>query len=131
AHQQLTQEWWRGRARFDLYISQIVLREASSGDPTAAAERLASIANLPVLSAGPEASALAQRLLAEGSLPAKAAIDALHVAIAVVNGVDYLLTWNCTHIANAAMRHKIDATCRRSGYEPVVLCTPEELVEEE
>ncbi len=56
-------------------------------------------------------------------------MDALHIAIAAVNGMDYLLTWNCTHIANAATRHKIEAICRKSGYEPVVLCTPEELME--
>jgi len=63
-------------------------------------------------------------------LPAKAAVDALHIAIAVVNGIDYLLTWNCTHIANAAMRIQIERVCRQSGYEPTVLCTPEELMEE-
>jgi hypothetical protein len=66
----------------------------------------------------------------QGSLPPKAAADALHIAIAVVNGIDYLLTWNCNHIANVAMRHQIDAICRQNGYEPVVLCTPEELMEE-
>jgi len=65
-----------------------------------------------------------------GSLPAKAAVDALHIAIAVVNGIDYLLTWNCAHIANASMRTQIERVCRQSGYEPVVLCTPEELMEE-
>lgn len=130
AHQQITREWWGTRSRFDLYVSQIVLREAGAGDPTAAEARLASLAGLPVLTAGPAASVLAQHLITEGSLPQKAAVDALHIAIAVVNGIDYLLTWNCTHIANAAMRHKIDGVCRRDGYEPVVLCTPEELMEE-
>lgn len=130
AHQEITREWWQGRTRFDLYVSQIVLREASGGDREAARLRLESISDLPVLTASPEASVLAQQLVAQGSLPAKAAVDALHIAIAVVNGIDYLLTWNCTHIANAAMRHKIEAICRQSGYEPVVLCTPEELMEE-
>jgi predicted nucleic acid-binding protein len=130
AHQEITREWWRGRTRFELYVSQIVLREASGGDPEAARLRLESISALPVLTASPEASALAQQLVAQGSLPAKAAVDALHIAIAVVNGIDYLVTWNCTHIANAAMRHKIEAICRQSGYEPVVLCTPEQLMEE-
>jgi hypothetical protein len=83
-----------------------------------------------VLTAGPEASALARHLITQGSLPPKAAVDALHIAIAVVNGIDYLLTWNCTHIANATMRRRIDAVCRQDGYEPVVLCTPEELMED-
>ena len=130
AHQQITQEWWKTRTRFDLYISQAVLREAGGGDAGAARLRLEALAGIPVLTAGPEASALAQQLIARGSLPAKAAVDALHIAIAVANGIDYLLTWNCAHIANAAMRHKIDAICRQSGYEPTVLCTPEELMEE-
>jgi predicted nucleic acid-binding protein len=130
AHQQVTQEWWNTRERFDLYISQVVLREAGSGDPAAARLRLESLSGIPILTASPEASALAQQLVARGSLPTKAAVDAVHIAVAVVNGMDYLLTWNCTHIANAAMRHKIEAICRQSGYEPVVLCTPEQLMEE-
>jgi predicted nucleic acid-binding protein len=130
AHQEITREWWSTRTRFDLFVSQIVLQEVSSGDPQAVRLRLESIAGVPVLSVSEAAGALAQRLVAEGSLPAKAAVDALHIAIAAVNGVDYLVTWNCTHIANAAMRHKIEAICRRSGYEPVVLCTPEELMED-
>lgn len=130
AHQQITLEWWETRGKFDVYVSQIVLREASSGDPAAANARMESLSGFPVLTAGPEASALAQQLLVQGSLPAKAAVDALHIAIAVVNGIDYLLTWNCTHIANATMRVRIERVCRQSGYEPVVLCTPEELMEE-
>lgn len=130
AHQQITQEWWATRARFDLYISPLVHHEASAGDPGAAKARLDALAGIPMLTAGPDASALAEKLVTQGSLPAKAAADALHIAIAVVNGIDYLLTWNCTHIANAATRHRIEAICRQDGYEPVVLCTPEELQEE-
>jgi hypothetical protein len=61
-------------------------------------------------------------------MPERAAVDALHVAVAVVNGMDYVLTWNCTHIANAAIRDKIEQTCRDAGYEPPVICTPEELM---
>lgn len=130
AHQQITREWWATRGKFDVYVSQIVLREASSGDAAAANARMESLSGFPVLTAGPEASALAQQLLIRGSLPAKAAVDALHIAISVVNGIDYLLTWNCTHIANATMRLQIERVCRQCGYEPVVLCTPEELMEE-
>jgi len=130
AHQQITQEWWGTRARFDLYVSPLVHREASAGDPGAAKLRLDALAGIPMLTAGPEASALAEKLVTQGSLPPKAAADALHIAIAVANGIDYLLTWNCTHIANAATRHQIEAICRQNRYEPVVLCTPEELMEE-
>ena len=130
AHQQITREWWQNRSRFDLYVSQIVLREASGGDAEAARLRLETLAGIPVLATSPEASAIARELVVQGSLPAKAAVDALHIGIAVVNGLDYLLTWNCTHIANAMTRHKIEAICRSQGYEPPVLCTPEELIEE-
>jgi preprotein translocase subunit SecB len=64
-------------------------------------------------------------------MPAKAAIDAAHVAIATVHGMSFLLTWNCKHIANAVMRETIESICRRAGFRPPVICTPEELLEEE
>ena len=69
-------------------------------------------------------------LVAAGGLPPKAQADALHIAIAAVHGIDYLLTWNCTHIANARMRGKIEGLCRAAGYDPPMLCTPMELVED-
>jgi hypothetical protein len=75
------------------------------------------------------AAELAARFIRAHAMPEKAAVDALHVAIAVVNGMDYVLTWNCTHIANAAIRDKIERTCREAGYEPPIICTPEELME--
>jgi len=68
-------------------------------------------------------------LVTAGAVPEKAAEDALHIAIAVTNGVEYLLTWNCRHLANAALRTKIEEVCRSAGYEPVIICTPEELLE--
>jgi hypothetical protein len=129
AHRQITREWWQDRARFDLYISQVVLREASGGDAEAARLRLEVLRGIPVLALSPAASRLAQQLVEQGALPENAAVDSLHIAIAVVNGMDYLLTWNCTHIASAAMRHRIEAICRAGGYETPVLCTPEELME--
>lgn len=73
---------------------------------------------------------LADRLIREGPLPPKAGADAMHIAIATVNGMDYLLTWNCTHLANAAFRSRIEQLCREQGYEPSVICTPQELLEE-
>ncbi len=72
---------------------------------------------------------LAEALIKNGALPLKAEIDAFHVAIAAVNGINYLLTWNCTHIANAVMRPRIEAVCRRLGFEPPIICTPYELLE--
>ena len=130
AHQQITREWWQSRARFDLYISQLVLREASGGDEEAAKLRLAALKGIPVLALSSDARALAQQLVQQGPLPESAVADALHIGIATVNGMDYLLTWNCAHIANATIRHRIEAICRASGYQPPILCTPEELMEE-
>ena len=87
AHQQVTREWWQNRARFDLYISQLVLREAGGGDAEAARLRLEALRGIPVLALSPAASALAQQLVQQGPLPENAVADALHIAIAVVNGM--------------------------------------------
>jgi predicted nucleic acid-binding protein len=130
AHQQLTREWWNTRRRiFRLYTSQLVLREAAGGDPEMAAERLRLLQELPALDISDRAGSLAKALVSAGAPPAAAPEDALHIAIAVVNGLEYLLTWNCRHIANAAMRRRIERVCRAEGYEPTILCTPEELLD--
>ena len=78
-----------------------------------------------------EAVTLAQALLDEVPLPNQAAVDALHIAVSAVHGMDYLLTWNCTHIANASLRFPIESICREHGYEPPVICTPDELLQQE
>ena len=129
AHQQITREWWEERDRYALFVSQAVLREASGGDQDAASRRLKAVEGLPVLELNEEARALGRALVQEGPLPEKAALDALHIAIAAVNGMDYLLTWNCTHLANAPLRNKVERFCRQKGYEIPTICTPEELVE--
>jgi hypothetical protein len=90
---------------------------------------LAAIADLPLLELSDNVRVLAQALIQSHALPEKAEADAYHVAIAAVNGIAYLLTWNCTHIANAHTRPRIEATCRTLGYEPPVICTPLELME--
>jgi hypothetical protein len=92
--------------------------------------RLEMIRGLPVLAVTPQATALAEQLLESGPLPTKAEVDALHIGAAAVHGMEYLLTWNCKHIANARMRSQIEAICRNMGYEPPVMCTPEEMMEE-
>jgi predicted nucleic acid-binding protein len=131
AHQQITNEWWASRERFELFVSEAVLEEARRGDPEAAARRIAASRGLPALPANEAARSLARNLLAESVMPAKAAVDAAHVAIATVHGVHFLLTWNCAHIANAVMRERIEDVCRRVGYRPPVICTPEELMLQE
>ena len=131
AHQQLTIEWWQQRDRFQLYCSEAVIEEARQGDPAAAARRLAIANELEIVEAIGEAQALAKALLKAAAMPAKAAVDAVHVAIATVHALEYLMTWNCTNIANAVMRPRIEAVCREAGFRPPIICTPEELKFEE
>ncbi len=129
AHQEVTREWWEIRNRFDLYVSQVVLRESGGGDTEAAAQRLKALAGIPILDVTPDAQALAADLVERGPVPEKATIDALHIGIAAVHGMDYLLTWNCTHIANAATRGEIEKICRENELTPPIICTPIELME--
>lgn len=130
AHQQLTLDWWsNARLSFRIFVSEIVVQEASLGDPDSAKQRLAAIDGLPLLELTDNARSLAKSLIADLAVPANAAVDALHVAVAADNGIDYLLTWNCKHIANAKNRTLIERCLRSRGYDPLVLCTPEELME--
>ncbi len=131
AHQQITHEWWASRrAEFELFVSQFVVQEASMGDAAMVQKRLEELQAIVHLAVSQDAQDLAQRLVVDGPLPKKAAVDALHIAVATVHGMDYLLTWNCKHIANAEMQSKVAAVCRDSGFEPPVICTPEELLGE-
>jgi hypothetical protein len=125
-----TRRWWAdARPHFDVFTSELVVAEASRGDPTAAAERLAALADVPLL-AIPDASAdLADALVARNALPFKARVDAAHLAVAAMTGMEYLLTWNCRHLANATLRARIEQVCRERGFEPPIICTPLELTE--
>lgn len=130
AIQQTTRQWWdEHRHRYELFVSRFVVDECSAGDADAAAERLKLIDGIPELDVTEAVFELAVALLSSVPLPETAQIDALHVAVAAVNGVQYLLTWNCRHLANAALRPKIELVCRESGYEPPIICTPQELLE--
>lgn len=129
AHQEVTRAWWLKRRKyFEVMVSDVVLEELGRGNKTAAASRLTYARNLSVVLSAEPAMALARLLLKKRAVPAVAEVDALHIGVAVANGADYLLTWNCRHIANAEMRDKIGAVCRDAGYEPPVICTPEELM---
>lgn len=103
------------------------MQECQAGDTQAAAERLAALVGIPLLEQGAEVAELAEALIRGVPLPEKAAADALHIATAAVHGMHYLLTWNCTHIANVSLRPQIEAVCRAAGFEPPLICTPEEL----
>lgn len=128
-HQIATQRWWDERSsEFELYISEAVVEEVSLGDADAARRRLEILSPIPELEITNPCRDLAKTLLAKIPLPPKAEIDALHIAVATFNAMDYLLTWNCRHIANAMYRHPIEAICHSVGYEPPVICTPLELL---
>ena len=127
AHQSLTRTWWRGRKAYSLFTSELVIEEAAAGDALAAARRKRALSGIPVLTIDENAARIAGALVAGGGLPERAGVDALHIATAAAHGMDYLLTWNCKHIANAAMRATIEAICLAEGFVPPVICTPEEL----
>jgi predicted nucleic acid-binding protein len=130
AHQELTRRWWRQRERFEIFASPLVIEEASRGDAAARVRRIRLLRDLTLLEVNDDSRVVGQRLLAKGPLPAQAEADALHIALAAVHGMEYLVTWNCRHIANAWMRSRIEQVIRDLGYEPPILCTPEELLEE-
>jgi hypothetical protein len=128
-HRQLTEEWWTTRRiNFELYISQFVLDEVSIGDREAARRRLAFLKGIPVLMIDELVQELAADLVSFRAIPEKAAPDAAHIAIAAVHSMDYLLTWNCSHIANAEIIPSIINVCVSHGFQCPIICTPEELM---
>ncbi len=131
-HQQITFEWWQtGHDRFELLASQLVIQEASKGDPDASQARLDVLNKITLLETTDNAIILAQALVNTGAIPKESVEDAIHIAIAVTHGVEYLVTWNCKHIANTMRRPLIESVCREMGYEPVLICTPEQILEVE
>jgi hypothetical protein len=129
AHQQITHEWWTNhRTVFKCSVSQFVQDEAALGDPAEAQKRLAVIAVLGNLEVSPDVISLAGSIMAAGVLPPHAGADAAHVAVATVHGVEYLLTWNCKHLANAQIARRISRVCEAHGRRMPSICTPEELM---
>jgi len=132
AWQEITAAWWDHRRHdFDLYTSELAVEEASRGDDAPAQRRLECLKQLPLVEITDSSLALAQRLVDEGAIPANAAGDALHVALAAVHHMDYLLTWNCRHIDNAEMIPAIRGVVLSEGYSLPEICTPQELMGEE
>ncbi|HEY3825805.1 MAG TPA: type II toxin-antitoxin system VapC family toxin [Bryobacteraceae bacterium] len=132
AHQEITRDWWESRrSNFDLYVSELVVQEVRAGDSFLAVQRLEMLRDVPLLPVSSDIMKLAEDLIAEGPIPRKAASDAVHIAVATVYGCEYLLTWNCRHIANAELHRAIRRVVERYGYEVPSLCTPEELMGEE
>lgn len=129
AHQEVTRRWWRNRRlEFDLFASPLVVDEARDGDPSLAAERLRFLQEIPLLRMSDDVYALRSELLRRTQIPARAESDALHIAVATVHGVEFMITWNCKHIANGVTLPMVYEVCRASGYEPPLICTPYELL---
>ena len=123
--------WWdKRREDFDIFISQLVLDEAMAGNATAAANRIEILKLFPLLELTPEVNELAKELLITRTIPQKAARDAVHIAHATIHRIDFLMTWNCVHIANAVIIQSVAKICRQYGYELRFICTPQELLGE-
>jgi hypothetical protein len=129
ADQEATKEWWdEQRSKFELYVSVIVLREVQRGDANFAKARLERIRDIPVLAPSAVAEDLAKSMLDAQIIPANAADDASHLAIAAANEMEFLLTWNCTHINNRYIIRRIEGACSAMGLRCPVICTPPELM---
>ena len=131
ADQFATRDWWRdARARFELVASPLVVEEVGVRDPQAGRDRLSALESVKVVHPSDSSEVLARQLTQSYALPKKTAQDAAHIAIAVENGIECLVTWNLRHIANVANASKIDQVCLDSGYRPTIICTPAQLMEE-
>lgn len=132
AQQEITRLWWETRLpRYRIVISDFVIREAMAGDKQAAEKRLSSLRFFPLLDISIEVEKLAELFLLKGLVPRKNLIDAFHISVSAVHRVDYLVTWNCSHIANAEMRAAISFACDEMGFRCPVICTPQELMGED
>ena len=132
ARQELTREWWDGqRHQFDLFTSQLVLDEAGAGEPAKAAERLELLTDIPLLDLNERVDALATKLVSDGILPEIAIRDASHLAAAGVHRMDFLLTWNCKHIANPFIADRLHACFSEMGIHLPTICTPEQFFPDE
>lgn len=129
ARQEITHEIWPVlQEKFDIYISALVMQEASRGDSVVAEKRLSVVSDIPILEITQEVQSLAQFLISEKAIPAESEEDALHIAVASINGMEFLLTWNFSHINNAFMKSKIVAVIEHQGCIPPEICSPEELL---
>jgi hypothetical protein len=132
AWQEITVQWWENeRRKYELFTSELVIAEAGGGDEDAARKRLDKLKDISVLAIDEEARQFAAQLIEKGGVPAAAQADALHIAVAAVHALDYLLTWNCRHIDNASTKPLVRSICAIAGYRCPEICTPLELLSEE
>ena len=127
--QRITEVWWRQyRHRSALFVSEEVKDEARAGDATLAQRRLDLLIGIDSLDDSPESNELASALIDRRVLPVTAKIDAKHIAIAATHSMQYLLTWNCKHMANPFNAQRIVQTCELLGFRSPKICTPEVLM---
>ena len=128
AAQIASQSWWCGALeRFDLFVSTLVAQEASKGDASAAERRLSVVREMKMLPIDSRMFELAEKLLEATAVPRTSYDDAVHIATAAIHGMDYLITWNCSHIANVETRPLIRKTIESAGFVPPEICTPLEM----
>lgn len=128
-HQKFTHEWWTSeRSRYRLFTSFLVRTEASRGDAGAAARRMPYLDKIPDLDVPLETDALSRNLIKLLEIPQKAEADATHLALAILHRITYLLTWNCTHLANPVLQKELIEYCQYHQLHVPVICTPELLL---
>ena len=126
--QEVTRQWWeRRKEKYQLFLSQYVLDEASSGNMDAAKKRMEVLEGIDLLSVDEEVIRLAKVILSTGIIPMKSSTDAGHIAVATRHGIDFIITWNCTRIANAEILSRINYIVSKEGYFLPIICTPDEL----
>ncbi len=127
--QAITRDWWENeRRKYSLHISVLVLQESQRGEPEAVRKRQEALKGIPLLGMTDLTEELADALVRKGPIPGQYPEDALHIALAATNAMDYLLTWNFRHINNARMRSDVTRIISGFGLECPVICTPEELL---
>lgn len=128
--QAVTRQWWPSAVtKYRLFVSKVVADECAAGDADVAKERLEALNALEFIATSPSVDELARRLIEEFAVPKTEPRDAVHISLAAVNGLEYLVSWNFKHIVNPTARSAIERVCQRAGFAPPIICTPDELME--
>ncbi len=130
-HQLATHDFWKLLPEFEVFISDTVVEETSKGDEKKVQKRLRTIRDFPVLDIDEETQKLAIKLVREKAIPEKCPEDALHIAVAAINEIEFIITWNFKHINNPFMMRKISDVVTNAGYPMPITCSPEEFMEAE
>ncbi|MBN1943826.1 MAG: type II toxin-antitoxin system VapC family toxin [Phycisphaerae bacterium] len=131
-HQETTRQWWETkRSEYRIFISPFVIEESSAGDPAASRKRIQILEEMDVLPVNSSLEKLSQELQKYLEIPDKARLDAIHLAFSILYELDYLLTWNCSHLANANALRKLARMAKERNYWLPIVCTPDEMISDE